>query len=44
VSDIDPEELVNAVRDAVAGAEEQEVTFGRNCAVPIKDGDLEPVE
>lgn len=38
MSDIDPEELANAVRDAVAWAKAQEEMFGRNCAAPVGDG------
>jgi hypothetical protein len=38
MADIDPDELANAVRDAVAWAEVQEERFGRNCAVPIDSG------
>jgi hypothetical protein len=41
-SDLNREELANAVHDAVAWAEEQDVTFGRNCAVPINESDLKP--
>lgn len=37
MSDIDPVELANAVRDAVAWAEVQEEEFGRNCATPVRD-------
>lgn len=36
LDDIDPDELSNAVRDAVAWAEAQEETFGRNCAAPVE--------
>jgi hypothetical protein len=39
VEDIDPDELANAVNDAIAWAEVQERQYGRNCAVPVKDGD-----
>jgi Domain of unknown function (DU1801) len=41
MSDIEPDELANAIRDAVDWAEEQEVVFGRNCAAPV-DGDDGP--
>jgi len=36
-SDIDQDELKNAVRDAIAWAEVQETQFGRNCAVPADE-------
>ena len=36
LDDIDPDELSDAVRDAVAWAEVQEETFGRNCAAPVE--------
>lgn len=36
LDDIDPLELANAVRDAVAWAHVQEETFGRNCATPVE--------
>lgn len=35
MSDIDSDELANAVRDAVAWAKVQEEKFGRNCAAPV---------
>lgn len=37
LADIDPAELANAVRDAVAWAEVQSERFGRNCAVPVPE-------
>lgn len=39
LSDIDPEQLANAVRDAVAWAEVQREEFGRNCAAPVDGSD-----
>jgi hypothetical protein len=36
MADIDPEELANAVSDAVAWAEVQETLYGRNCASPVE--------
>lgn len=37
MSDIDADQLANAVLDAVAWAEVQEEEFGRNCAVPVDE-------
>lgn len=37
MADIDPEELANPVRDAVAWAEVQDEKSGRNCATPMSN-------
>lgn len=36
LDDIDPNELANAVEDAIAWAEVQEERFGRDCASPVE--------
>jgi hypothetical protein len=36
LADVDEAQLANAVRDAMAWAELQEKSYGRNCAIPVE--------